>query len=72
MTSDDEHQHLHREEMKARMTADATDKSKIRHKLQESPDPLDAPTHSDDNIVQIVSGRIATDPTVDVHEAVAI
>ena len=46
MTSDDEHQHLHMEEMTARMTADATDRSKIRHKLQESIDPLDACTHS--------------------------
>ena len=60
------------EEMKARMTSYATDRSKIRHKLQESIDPLDAFTHSDGNIVQIVSGRIATDPTVNVHEAVAI
>ena len=66
MKSDDEHQHLHKEEMKARTTADATDKSKIRHKLQESIDPLDG------NIVQIVNGRIATDPTVNVHEAIAI
>ena len=72
MTSDDEHQQLHKDEIKARMTADATDKSNIRHKLQESIDPLDASTHSDGNIVQIVSGRIATDPTVNVHEAVAI
>ena len=39
--------------MKARMTADATDRSKIRQKLQESIDPLDASTHSDGNIVQI-------------------
>ena len=58
--------------MKARMTSYATDRSKIRHKLQESIDPLDALTNSDGNIVQIVSGRIATDPTVNVHEAVAI
>ena len=70
MTSDDAHQHLHKEEMKARMTADAAVRSKIRHTLQESIDPLDASTHSDGNIVQIVSGRIATDPTVNVHEAV--
>ena len=76
MTSDDEHQHLHKEEMKARMTADATDRSMIGHKLQESIDPLDASTHpstySDGNNVQIVSCRISTDPTVNVHEAVAI
>ena len=58
--------------MKARMTSYATDISKIRHTQQESIDPLDAPSHSDGNIVQIVSGRFATDPTVNVHEAVAI
>ena len=72
MTSDDEYQHLHKEEMKAQMTADATDGSKIGHKLQESIDPLDAATHLDGNIVHIVSGRITTDPTVNVHEGVAI
>ena len=72
MISDDEHQHLHKEDMKARMIADATDRSKNRHRLQESIDPLDASTHSDGNIVQIVSGRIAVDLTVNVHEAVAI
>ena len=58
--------------MKAQMTSDATDRSRIRHKLQESIDPLNPSAHSDGNIVQIVSGRIATDPTVNVHEAVAI
>ena len=63
---------MHKEEMKARMTPDSTDRSKIRHKLQESIDPLDASTNSDGNIVQIVSGRIATDPIVNVHETVAI
>ena len=69
MTSKDQHQHLHKEEMKprvkARMKADATDISKIRQQLQEPIDPLDSSTHSDVNIVQIVSGRI-------VHEAVSI
>ena len=72
MTSDDKHQHLHKDDMKARMTADATDRSKIRHKLQESIDPLDSSTYSDGNIVQIVSGRITTHTIVNVHEAVAI
>ena len=54
------------------MTAYATDRSNIRHKLPEMIDPLDASTHSYGNIVKIVSGRITTDPTVNVHEAVAI
>ena len=58
--------------MKARMKADATDRSKIRQQLQEPIDPLHSSSHSDVNIVKIVSDRIATDPTVDVHEAVSI
>ena len=65
MTSYDEHQHLHKEKMKARMTAEAMDRSKINNYRSRS-------IHSDGNTVPIVSGRIATDPTVDVHEAVAI
>ena len=65
MTSYDQHQHLHKEEMKARMTPEATDRSKINYYRSRS-------IHSDGNIVLNLSGRIATDPTVDVHEAVAI
>ena len=64
MTLDDAHQHLYKEEMKARMTADATNRSKIMQSLQESIDQLDSPTYSYGNIVQIVIGIIATDPTV--------
>ena len=69
MTSTDQQQHLREDEMKARMKADATDRSKIRQQLQEPIDPLDSSTHSDVNIVQAVSGRISTDPTANVHEA---
>ena len=65
MTSYDEHQHLHKEEMKARMTPEATDRSKINNYRSRS-------IHSDGNTVPIVRGRIATDPTVNVHEVVAI
>ena len=72
ITSDDEHQHLYKDVMKAWMTANATGRSNIRHKLHESIDPLDASTHSDGNVVQIVSSRIATGPTVSVHDAVVI
>ena len=59
MTSNDQHQRLHKEEMKARVTADATDISKFRQQLREPIDPLDSSTHSCVNIVQIVIGRIA-------------
>ena len=66
MTSND--QHLHTEEMKGRMKADATDRSKIRQQLQQPIDPLESSTHSGVTSFQIVSGRIATDPTVNAHE----
>ena len=69
MTSNDKD--LHKEALKARMKADATDKSKIRQQLQDLIDPLDESTRSDVNIVQIVSGRIAADSTMNVHEAVS-
>ena len=65
MTSYDEHQHLRKEDMKARKTADATDRSKINNYRSRS-------IHSDGNTVTIVRGRIATDPTVNVREAVEI
>ena len=68
-------QRRHKEELKDRMKADATDRSKIRQQLQEPIDPLYSSTPSDVNIVQIESGRtarIATDPTVNVHEAATI
>ena len=66
MTSTDQQQHLHKDEMKARMKADATHRSKIRQQLQEPIDPLDSSTHSDINIVHII------DPTVNVNEAGSI
>ena len=72
MTSTDQHKHLHEDEMKVRMKADETDRSKIRQRLQEPIDLLDSSSHSYVNIVQIVSDGIATDPTVVVHEAVSI
>ena len=72
MTSDDQHQHLHKEEMKARMASDAVDRKKIREKLQDSIDPLDPSSHSHGDLVHVVSGRITTDPTVNVHESVSI
>ena len=54
------------------MKAYATDRSKIRQHLQEPIGPLGSSTHSDVNIVQIISGRMATDPTVNVQETVTI
>lgn len=68
MTSDDQHQHFHKEEMKARMESDAVDCKNIREKLQGSIDPLDPSPYSYGDLVHVVSGRITTDPTVNVHD----
>lgn len=72
MTSYDQHKHLHKKEMKARMASDAVDHKKIREKLQDSIDPLDPSSHSHGDLVHVVSSRITTDPTVNVHESVSI
>ena len=73
MTSEDKYDaHLHKEEMKARITSDAQDGAKIEDELQESVDALDPSTHPKDTIIQIVNGKIATDPGINVHEAVSI
>jgi len=74
ITGEKSNPNLHKEEMKSRMTSDANDRAKIGQKLQESVDPLDPSAHPEatGSIVQIVSGRIATDATVNVHDALAI
>ena len=69
MTLDDEDQHLLKKEMKARMTVYICC-GQIKDQAQTA--GVDRSTYSVGNIVQIVSGRIATDPTVNVHEAVVI
>lgn len=55
------------------ITSDSNDRAKSE-KLQETVDPLKPVAHSEvsDDIVQIVSGRKAIEPTVNVHETVAI
>ena len=58
MTSDYQHQHLHNEEIKSRMTAYMLRTYRISGKNTLSIDPLDSSTHSDVNAVQSVSGRI--------------
>ena len=60
--------------MPNRITADAIDCSKIRQKLQISIDQLDPSIldHPHGNLVQIFSGRIDPDPTVNIHESVSM
>lgn len=62
----------HKEEMNARIASDAKDRAKIRQKLRESIDPLDPSSHPSEAFIQIVSGRITTDPVINVHDTVSI
>jgi len=48
----------HKEENPSRIKSDSQDRQKIRNKLEMSTDPLDPTDHSDE-IVNIVTGRIA-------------
>ena len=74
MTHEDKVQpRQHKEEMNSRIRTDAQDRSKIRQKFQESVDPLASSSHPDAaGIIQIVSGRICADTTVNIDEAVSI
>ena len=62
----------HKEEMKGRMISDANDRSKIRLKLKQSVDPLAPSTHNKDSLIHIVSGRLITEDTVNVDNALSI
>ena len=60
----------HKEENSPRINSDSQDRQKIRNKLQMSTDSLDPTDHSDE-IVNIVTGRIAPS-TVNVDKSVEI
>ena len=49
---------IHKEERPARIKSDAQDKQNILHKLQSCIDPMD-PTNHPDELVNIVTGRVA-------------
>lgn len=63
-------QETHKEETKARLKSDGTDRESIRNKLALCIDPLNPASHPS-NIVNIVSGQVA-DNTVNVQDAVSI
>lgn len=60
----------HKEENPSRIRSDAQDRENIKKKLEACIDPFDTADH-EKSIVNIVTGRIATDK-VNVHDAVAI
>ena len=59
----------HKEEMKGRMILDEADRSLLRKKLENSIDILDPAHHSQDGLVNIVTGKVTTDPKVNVHKS---
>ena len=61
----------HKEEMKARMTSDAPDRKSLREKLEVCIDPLHENEHPD-ALVNIVTGKIVSHPSVNVDNAVVI
>ena len=61
----------HKEEMPARMKADAKDRKVLRDKVELSIDPLD-PAQHEDGLVNVVTGKVVTHPSVNVNDAVTL
>lgn len=61
----------HKEEMPARIKADAKDRKALQDKLELCLDPLDPGQHPE-HLVNIVSGKVVGHPSVNVNNAVAI
>ena len=64
-------QTTHKEEMEARIKADADDRKALGDKLELSIDPLD-PSQYPDGLVNIVTGKVVSHPLVNVENAVEI
>ena len=62
---------VHKEEKPGRLKSDANDREKLRVKFEQCIDPLDAKSHPSE-LVNISTGAINKDPTVNVENAVAI
>ncbi|KAL8560458.1 hypothetical protein ACOMHN_054361 [Nucella lapillus] len=62
----------HKEERQSRINDDASDRAKIQERLSTCIDILDTSKHPKTGLVNVYSGRIIDDPTVNVHEAVKI
>ncbi|KAL8582263.1 hypothetical protein ACOMHN_037020 [Nucella lapillus] len=62
----------YKEERQSRIKDDASDRAKIQERLSTCIDILDTSKHPETGLVNVYSGRIIDDPTVNVHEAVKI
>ncbi|PIK51925.1 hypothetical protein BSL78_11180 [Apostichopus japonicus] len=61
----------HKEEMPARIKADAQDRNTLHDKLELSIDPLDPEQHQD-GLVNVVTGKVVVHPSVNVNNAVTL
>ena len=59
----------HKEEMKGRINKHETDRSILRKKLEISIDIFDPSQHSKEGLVNIVTGKVITDPGVNVNDS---
>lgn len=62
----------HKEERHTRVKEDAADRSKLRGTLSTCIDVLDTSKHPDTGLINVFSGCIIDDPTVNVHEAIQV
>ena len=63
---------MHKEESKSRIKSDAKDRQDIRVKMAQCIPPLDHQQHPDGSIVNIVTGRVRSSSTVNVHKSIEI
>ena len=66
-----EHETFHKEEMPARIKSDAKDREKVRRKLEQCIHPLDTKNQPKE-LVNVASGYINNDVSINVEEAVSI
>ena len=59
----------HKEEMTSRIATDEVDHSLLRKKLESSVDVFDHAQHPKDGLVHITSGKVITDPKVNVNDS---
>ena len=59
----------HKEEMNDRINKDEPDRSILRKKLETSIDIFDPSRHSKEGLVNIVTGKVITDPGVNVYDS---
>ena len=55
-------QSYHKAESTRRIKTDATDRNALKEKIDMSIDPLDSDQHPDDGLINIVTGKVVSDP----------